>query len=210
MTARRISGGGWPVSWIKRVIEAIRKAAVPAGGRASPEDHVRKTPPRCLGALNVTPTADVLVDGEGTTTFWQLACKCGGDRGELLGYPLSHFVPEDASKDLVTPIAFGCVRCGVVTEILDTDQHGYHVEVGRLEGSPGGTKWRGGGVRQKHSCPSCESSVFAFRSGFVYWDFDIVEDEPELQAEQFFHEFRLSCTCSACGTTSEPVNLGKL
>jgi hypothetical protein len=46
--------------------------------------------------------------------------------------------------------------------------------------------------------------------GFVHWDFDLIEDEPELPAQNFFHEFIMLCTCCRCRHSQEPVWLGKL
>jgi hypothetical protein len=49
-----------------------------------------------------------------------------------------------------------------------------------------------------------------FKALLRRWDFDLILDEPELSAQNFFHEFIMLCTCSRCGVSSEPVILGKL
>ncbi|HEX4794273.1 MAG TPA: hypothetical protein VH370_10805 [Humisphaera sp.] len=41
-------------------------------------------------------------------------------------------------------------------------------------------------------------------------DFDLILDEPDLPAQEFFHEIVVRCTCAACGKTSKPTGFGKL
>ena len=93
---------------------------------------------------------------------------------------------------------------------MDTDVHGYHAEVGKLEGGVGSAKLRGSGTPTAYACPACSKTVFRMVVGFVYWDFDIIEDEPALPAQEFFNVFLLYCTCSNCGRVAEPTEFGKL
>ncbi len=111
---------------------------------------------------------------------------------------------------LVSPFAFECSACSRVTELLDSDIHGYHAEVGKLEGGIRSAKLRGTGPRTTFACPGCEKTSFRMVVGFVYWDFDILEDEPQLPAQEFFNLFLLYCTCVNCGRLSEPTEFGKL
>jgi hypothetical protein len=111
---------------------------------------------------------------------------------------------------MITPIAFRCESCPRITEILDTKVHGYHAEVGKLEGGVGSAKIRGTGDPSFHRCRQCSGVVFDFVVGFVHWDFDIIFDAPTLPAHNFFNEFLMLCTCTLCGGVSEPVMLGKL
>jgi len=90
---------------------------------------------------------------------------------------------------MVTPIGFKCSTRAQVTEILDTKKHGYHAEVGKLEGGTGSGKIRGVGEQRMYYCKHCENDIFDFVIGFVYWHFDIIFDEPELPAQNFFNEF---------------------
>src|SRR5581483_2200764 len=121
------------------------------------------------------------------------------------GHRLEDLNPRNKGDLLVSPLAFGCSACGRVTELLDTDVHGYHAEVGKLEGGVGSAKLRGSGTRTAYACPTCGKTVFRMIVGFVYWDFDIIEDEPELPAQEFFNVFLLYCTCAECGHVAEPT-----
>jgi hypothetical protein len=110
-------------------------------------------------------------------------------------------------------LAFECSSCGRVAELLDTDLHGYHCEIERLEGgSPKGTKYRGEGPRDHFPCSHCGAQQFEVVAGFVYWDevFDLVLDEPGLAAEDFFNEFLSYGQCTNCRKSSRLTDLGKL
>ncbi len=130
--------------------------------------------------------------------------------GSLLGYELQDYAPDYRGDWLVTPIGFKCSGCSGVTEILDTALHGYHAEVAKLEGGTGSATIRGSGERKAYRCRRCRHDVFELIAGFVYWHFDIVFDEPELPAQNFFNEFMMLCICARCGDVSEPAELGKL
>jgi hypothetical protein len=174
------------------------------------EAHVRRTPPSCVSSFRLTSTQLPKPNDDNFTTTWQLACKCGCDTGRLGGHRLEKLNPNYKGPLLVSPLAFQCAACSQVTELLNTDIHGYHAEVGKLEGGTGSSKLCGSGPRSGHTCPSCQKNVFRMVAGFVYWDFDIIEDEPELPAQEFFNVFLLYCTCANCGQISEPTEFGKL
>ncbi|MBO0759269.1 MAG: hypothetical protein J2P54_25800 [Bradyrhizobiaceae bacterium] len=143
-------------------------------------------------------------------SLWRLQCKCGCRRGGLLGHYLRDYNQDYRGDEMVTPIDFQCSTCAQATEILDTEKHGYHAEVGKLEGGIGSAKIRGVGEQRIYCCKRCENNIFDFIVGFVYWNFDIIFDEPELPAQNFFNEFIVLITCDRCDRSSEPVMLGKL
>lgn len=174
------------------------------------EALVRRTPPACVKAFRLTPGQLPGPFDDNVTTVWQLACSCGGDAGRLVGHRLAKLNPGYKGDLLVSPLAFECSACNRVTELLDTDLHGYHAEVGKLEGEIGSAKLRGTGARTAYACPGCAKTSFRMVVGFVYWDFDIIEDEPHLPAQEFFNVFLLYCTCVNCGRRSEPTEFGKL
>jgi hypothetical protein len=174
------------------------------------EAHVRATPPSCVRAFRLSPAQLPKPFDDNLTTVWRLACQCGSESGRLLGHRLDSLSSSYRGDLLVGPLGFECSACGSVTELLDTDVHGYHAEVGKLEGGIGSTKIRGTGPRTAHACPACGRDSFGMVAGFVYWHFDLIEDEPHLPAEEFFNVFLLYCTCAACGHVSEPTQFGKL
>src|SRR5687768_12599504 len=131
------------------------------------EAHVRKTPPKCIQRFQLAPAELPKPFDDDVTTVWQLACKCGNDSGLLLGHRLGDLNPLYKGDLLVSPLAFDCFACGQVTELLDTDIHGYHAEVGKLEGGIGSAKLRGSGTRTAYACPTCGKTVFRMIVGFV-------------------------------------------
>ncbi len=112
----------------------------------------------------------------------------------------------------MSPLGFQCEACGKITELLDTDLHGYHAECGKLEGHPGGAKFRGSGERCAFSCTRCGQVVFEFTVGFVYHDgaIDLFLEEPDLLWEDFFDVFLCYGRCEGCKEVVEPTGFGKL
>jgi hypothetical protein len=155
------------------------------------EAYVRRTPPSCVSSFRLTTGQLPKPHDDNVTTAWQLVCKCGCDTGWLGGHRLDKLNPSYKGPLLVGPLAFLCSTCSQVTELLNTDIHGYHAEVDKLEGGAGSAKLRGTGPRTGYTCPGCQKNIFRMVVGFVYWDFDIAEDEPELPAQEFFNEFLL-------------------
>src|SRR4051812_34115461 len=94
------------------------------------EARLHSTPPRCLAGFTATPTTlpDVGFDGHGPNInkIYPPACPCGHDRFRPLGHPVNN-----RGVDLfVSPLTLECAACGKVTELIDTDQHGYDAEFG--------------------------------------------------------------------------------
>jgi hypothetical protein len=181
---------------------------------------VRHSPPGCIAAFRASRVESldrsnpsirpVWHSAEPFMSLWRLRCRCGSRHGKLLGYQLQDYAPDYLGDSMVTPIGFKCGSCSEVTEILDTALHGYHAELAKLEGGGGSAKVSGSGERKVYRCGNCQHQVFDLTLGFAYWHFDIIFDEPELPAQNFFNEFLMLCTCARCGGLSEPVELGKL
>jgi hypothetical protein len=172
--------------------------------------HISTTPPVCVRAFRLSAEKLSEPVADNFKTVWHLTCKCNTDTGKLLGYPLRELKHDYAGRVFVSPLAFECASCGQVTEILDTDVHGYHAEVAKIEGGIGSSKIRGKGTRKAFACPDCTKDLFRINVGFVYWDFDLMLDEPDLPGEDFFNEFLMDCTCLGCGRVYEPTEFGKL
>lgn len=175
------------------------------------EDAIRGHPPSCVAAFRLTP-ADLPVAPAGRLDLaYRLRCACGNGVGAVLGYPASALIGSfQGAEFFLSPLAFACRTCNRVTELLDTDLHGYHAELGRLDGGPGSSKIRGSGERERFRCPGCPAEWFTVDARFVWWDFDLALDEPELPAQDFFNEFVAYGTCETCGQISQLTDFGKL
>ncbi len=103
--------------------------------------------PSCLRQFKTTPADLPEPFDDNPCSVWLIACTCGGEQGRFLGYPLSSYNTEyKGPQCFLSPLAFDCIACNTVTELLETDRHGYHAEVARLEsGKHGSTKFRGNG-----------------------------------------------------------------
>lgn len=170
--------------------------------------HVQQTPPSCLSGFALSPSQppppwEDFVD-------WPLRCACGSDKGELLGYSLTTANPSYKGPLLyISPLAFRCSKCAQVTEVFDSDQHGYNPEIDRLAGeTPKGTQYRGSGDRTAFPCPKCAATEFSVVARCLHSHFDLIEDEPELESrsQEFFDSFDVRGTCSHCGTTAGIAN----
>ena len=146
-------------------------------------------------------------------SVWRVECRCGGERGRVLGFPLGGDNDwPDWVRCFISPIGFECAACGKLTEVIDTDIHGYHAEIAKREGGIGSAKCRGEGPRQAWPCPECKGELFALIVAFIFWDavLDLVADEPELPPQEFFTIFLPFARCVGCGHLSEPTDFGKL
>lgn len=172
---------------------------------------LKKTPPSCLKGFDVKPARLSQPVDEYLRSAWKIACRCGETRGRFLGYLLSDNNAEYDGPDFISPLSFKCSKCNEVIELLDTDKHGYHAEVGRLEnGHTGSSKRRGKGPAKSLPCENCGEQLFRVKVGFVFWDADELEDIEDEHLENFFNEFLCECECVACGTITNPTHFGKL
>jgi hypothetical protein len=177
------------------------------------KQHILDNPPSCVKEFELKLTQLPEFWDNNFTTPYKLTCKCGNDSGKILGHLLRDYNLSLSKDDdsFITPLGFQCLKCNTITEILDTDIHGYHAESAKIEGGIGSAKYRGVGQRTLHICPKCFSTNFKnIIVGFVYWDFDVMIDEPDLPIQEFFNVFLFYVTCQSCGHISKPVNLGKL
>ena len=141
---------------------------------------------------------------------WQLTCPCGCRKGAFLGYPLRRYNPRYCGDAFVGPLGFECSGCGQVRELLDTDKHGYHAEIGSSS-----CHIRGEGPREAFACPGCGSRLFRVVCSFLFWPatIDLVVDEPAefLEvAEDLFNEFVAHGRCDGCGQMVRFTDFGKL
>jgi hypothetical protein len=185
-------------------------------------ERMLSVPPSCVGGLRLTraelpvslgSVRSYCVEWEfAAKSIWRLGCACGAGRGRVLGYPLREVNPDYDGSVFVGPLGFECSACRKVTEILDTDVHGYHAEVGKLEGCIGSVKIRGDGPRRPFPCSACGEGLFVVTVGFIYWPaaIDLSFEEPDLPIQEFFNEFLCYGRCVSCGEVSAMTEFGKL
>ena len=173
---------------------------------------LRETPPSCIRECNALPAELPEPWDDNPRSVWRIRCKCGCDIGKLLGHSLADYnAGYEGPLSLISPLAFHCDECNAVTEMLDTDIHGYHADIYIREGLSGGSaKIRGNGDRQSFPCPNCEHDVFSIVLGFVFWNADELADEFDDRWEDLFNVFLCYTTCCHCGELSTPTDFGKL
>lgn len=173
-------------------------------------EHIRNTPPSCIAGFRLAPAELPERFDDCFKVVYGLLCLCGNDQGAILGFPLSDLSRGYDGPDFVTPLFFKCGACGGVMRIIDSDIHGYHAEVGKLDGGVGSTKIRGKGDPRSFHCPDCSQTAFSVIVGFVYWNFDVMLDDPHLPGQEFFNVFLIYGKCRNCGRSASVASLGKL
>jgi len=175
-----------------------------------------KHPPRCVSGFTLRPVtlSDVSWDGhaspsqlnttvegvqiEGTEhvnpVFW-LHCTCGCDSHLVLG----HYWRNPDYHDFlvfVSPLALTCCACGKVTELFDSDNHGYDAEIGAIA-----SNHRGTGKRSEFACKRCGPQGFQLFARFEYPDDRLAQSGDEFRGREqdLFSWFSLVGKCSACG-----------
>jgi hypothetical protein len=160
------------------------------------EEKLRNTPPRCLDGFKIAPVElkDVAFDGHGSdlNKVYRLACGCGHDRFRVLG----HLLKNDRGQAVfVSPLALECADCGTVTELIDTDQHGYDAELGH-----GSATIRGNGVRTHYACETCGVRPMTAFARFEHSGEELadsfIEQFPNVQ--DCFSWFSLLGKCDGC------------
>jgi len=156
-----------------------------------------KHPAECLARFKLTKErVDDLAEW---STRFALACSCGNRKGEVRGYPLATVkrgrkAAADEPALFVGPLSFHCGQCEKATEIIDTDDDGYH---GRLGAS---AVVRGKGKADVFACPSCSSHLWQVEATVQMNEgaFDLWYDDQEIAIENYFDGFELEGTCSKC------------
>ncbi len=175
-------------------------------------ERLRITAPACLNDCRLGQGQLSKPFDTNPCSVWTVACNCGGSTGKFLGYPLSDYSKDyEGPECFLSPLAFECNTCKKVTEILDTNLHGYHSDVARREENDlGSGKLRGEGPRKAFACTGCASTQFNVTVAFVFWYADELAEEFEDRWEDLFNVFLCECKCVSCGHISRPTDFGKL
>jgi len=165
------------------------------------EEQLQGAKPRCIENLRIKPAVLPEPWDDNFSLTYALACSCGHEPGRILGHPLKGLIPDVEDVEMVSPFFFECVACAKVSDILDTQVHGYNAEIGaREEEAYESVKLMGEGDPKPFACPSCRNDQFKVIVSFVFWDFDILEDEPDWPGQDFFNVFVLYGCCKHCQT----------
>jgi hypothetical protein len=151
-------------------------------------EYFWNNPPRCISGFVTEAVRD-----QAPTTF-RLTCRCGCQKGNLLGYPLSSFKPEFTGSEFVGPLAFRCTKCRNTTEIIDTKIHGYDGEIGSS------ATIRGKGKRASFQCGKCKTEEMGVTVHFQYdgGEMDLKDDDPSIDVQDFFGWFDAQGKCANC------------
>src|SRR5262249_44521776 len=136
--------------------------------------------PSCIAGFELQRTTPKSRASQQQGTAFALSCKCGSKEGAVLGYPLRDLRRDYTGTQFVGPLAFTCSSCQQLTEIIDSDVHGYHGALKRYlgESSPPATI-SGKGVRKTFECPNCSGTMLRVTAEFFYSgaEQDIEEEE---------------------------------
>lgn len=157
-------------------------------------ERLLRLPPTCIAGFRVQQWGPPEEGFWCPTAFW-LKCRCGSEMGRILGHPLGDYHPTCAHPaQFVSPLGFKCPRCQKITEVIDTDRHGYH---GMLGDS---AVIRGRGRRRTFRCPTCNREELSLIVTFVYSEgvFDALRGEPVKKIKDYFSAFQAHAFCGDC------------
>jgi hypothetical protein len=157
---------------------------------------VRRTPPTCIAnaapRLDPEPGPERPDNAQFGTTFW-LGCPCGSRQTAILCFPTK----IRSEMVILSPLALQCCACNRVTEIFDSDLHGYDPEA-----CGDSATMRGSGERQLYRCSACGQSAGEACATFSFNDPEGLQTLPkELtgREQDTFDWFALDWRCAACG-----------
>jgi hypothetical protein len=178
--------------------------------------YFRNHPPRCIAKFIALPTQLPVVEFDGHVSMSQLkfdtpsgvtidapehinpvfalSCQCGSSRHYVHGY---RWTNPDYHNVIVflSPIVLECVACGKMTDLLDTDIHGYDAELGLITATV-----HAEGDRVVFECPTCGRQPLDAFVRFEYPD-DLFSDafqEFTGREQDLFTWFSLVGRCPQC------------
>lgn len=160
------------------------------------EERLRTTPSRCLEGFRLEPSGleGMSFDGHGEpiNKVYRLRCACGHDHFRVLG----HHLKNEGTPIFVSPLALECAGCGKVTELIDTDEHGYDAELGH-----GTATIRGTGRRTPFACDKCGVRPMTAHARFEHASDTLEDSTGEFTGNEhnLFTWFSLVGECQGCG-----------
>jgi hypothetical protein len=140
------------------------------------------------------PSGVTIEAPEHVNPVFALACTCGGRRHYVHGY---RWINADFHNAVVflSPLVLECAACGKMTDLLDSDAHGYDAELGH-----GSASARAEGDRVVFECPKCGRQPFEAFARFEYPDDLFDGDFPEFagREQDLFTWFSLVGRCAQC------------
>jgi hypothetical protein len=183
-------------------------------------NYFRSHPPHCIAGFVARPTELPGFEFDGHVSMSQLdldvppgvrieapehinpvfalSCRCGGTRHYVHSY---RWVNPDFNNAVVylSPLKLECPSCRNITDLLDTDVHGYDGELGH-----GSTTVRAEGEQIVFECPQCGRQPFECIVRFEYPDDLFDGDFPEFKGREhnLFTWFSLIGKCGQCSQLS--------
>lgn len=160
------------------------------------EERLQTTPPRCLSGFKAEPSElkGVTFDGHGEplNKMFKLRCGCGHDHFRVLGHSLNN---DRGEPIFVSPLALECAICGNVTELIDTDEHGYDAELGH-----GSATIRGEGERSPFQCNRCGVRRMTAHARFEHSSETLEDSTGDFAGNEhnLFTWFSLVGECEGC------------
>lgn len=162
--------------------------------------YFEQRPPRCLTGFRVSPTkipGYPWWGGHGAlmNTVFALNCTCGHGHFHVLGHYMKSPSPRRVRTVFVGPIALKCDSCDKITELIDTNSHGYDAELGH-----GSVTLTGQGERVPFSCAKCGVKAMEIIVRFDYTPDVLEEDFSDFRGREqdLFTWFTLLGRCEGC------------
>jgi len=181
----------------------------------NPKDYFRNHPPRNIAGYNIQ-SADIpgfRFDGhpaiseirakmpglpihgpENFNTIFQISCTCGSDRYYIIGFEWLN--PDfNNTKLLLSPLSLRCVACDKVTDLFDSQIHGYDAELGN-----GSSTERGKGIKTEYGCPQCDRQALQIYVRYEHSDELLKYNDPKSgeQPQNLYSWFSLVGKCNSC------------
>jgi hypothetical protein len=179
--------------------------------------YFRSHPPRCIAGFIDRPAQLPGVESDGAITMtllnpgvpmglttlddpalicsvFALSCRCGGNRHYIHCYRSVN--PDfDNATEIGSPIVLECAACGTMTELLDSEVHGFNREV---HGQPITLRSQGDPI--VFECPTCGRQPLEAFPRFEYQDdlFDSYFAEFGGREQDLFGWFNLVARCPQC------------
>jgi len=147
--------------------------------------------PQCLSEI----TANLEESNSEHNTFRFILSNGYEKSARVSGYNLQDYnAAYEGNLLFISPITLEWRDSRHRTLVFDSNIHGYH---GEMNDS---AKLRGSGEPIAFKCLQCAGELFTLQVQFDYYDavYDLWEDEPEIDIENYFCFFTLMSSCVAC------------